>query len=181
MILEGKKVRLRPVRAEDVDDIMIWINDPEVTRTLLTGRYPMTREIEQDWIEARSKISSTEVHYVIETVAGNYLGGCSLFKIHPVEHHAELGIVIGRKSEWGKGYAREATALLIDYGFAHLNLHMIYLTVLPVNPRAQAIYEKLGFVSEGTLRHRIYRDGDYHDLNSMSLLRSEWDDRRASS
>ena len=84
MILEGKKVRLRPVRAEDVDDIMIWINDPEVTRTLLTGRYPMPREIEQDWIEARSKISSTEVHYVIETVAGNYLGGCSLFKIHSV-------------------------------------------------------------------------------------------------
>ena len=58
---------------------------------------------------------------------------------------------------------------------------MIYLTVLPINPRAQAIYEKLGFASEGTLRHRIYRDGDYHDLISMSLLRSEWDDRRASS
>ena len=114
MTLEGKNVRLRPLRAEDIDDIMTWINDPEVTRTLLVGRYPMTREAEQEWIESRFKPSSTEVLFVIETKAGDYLGGCSLFKIEPVEHHAELGIVIGRKSEWGKGYAREAMELLID-------------------------------------------------------------------
>jgi RimJ/RimL family protein N-acetyltransferase len=45
---------------------------------------------------------------------------------------------------------------------------------------AKHIYEKLGFVEEGCLRHRVFRDGEYVDLYSMSLLRDEWRSRQAS-
>jgi len=175
MTLEGKKVRLRPLSTDDVDHIMAWVNDHQVTRTILTGRYPMTREAEEQWIEERLKPKPTEVVFVVETLAGDYLGGISLFHIHPVEHHAELGIVIGKKSQWGKGYATEAMQLLVTYGFKQLNLHMIYLTVMDVNERAAGIYERVGFRHEGRLRHRVYRDGVYRDLLSMSILRSEWE------
>ena len=113
----------------------------------------------------------------IETLAGEYLGGISLFRILPVDHNAELGIVIGNKDQWGKGHATEAMELIIDYGFKELNLHMIYLMVVSFNSRAETIYRRLGFVEEGTLRQRIYRDGAYHDLISLSLLRSEWEAR----
>jgi RimJ/RimL family protein N-acetyltransferase len=178
MTLEGTKIRLRPISPDDLDSIMEWINDPEVTRTLLTGRYPMTRGTEAKWIEARSELSSTEVTFVIETLTGEYLGGINLFRIQPVEQTAELGIVIGRKSAWGKGYGTEAMELLVAYGFRQLNLHMIYLTVLADNPKAAHIYEKVGFSHEGRLRDRVYRDGIYHDLLTMSILRSEWEKKK---
>lgn len=178
MILEGKKVRLRPLEERDLEHIMEWINDHEVTRTLLTGRYPMTRQMEKEWLEARLKKSDTEVNFVVETLAGTYLGGVNFFRIVAIERHAELGLVIGRKSEWGKGYAREAMALLVDYGFAQLNFNLIYLTVLVHNSKAHKIYQDLGFQDEGRLRQRVYRDGVYHDLFSMSVLRSEWESRR---
>jgi RimJ/RimL family protein N-acetyltransferase len=178
MTLEGTKVRLRPVSIDDLDAIMEWINDNEVTRTLLTGRYPMTRETEKQWIEARSGINPKEVTFTVETLAGEYLGGMSLFRIQEIERTAELGIVIGRKSAWGKGYGTEAMRLLVGYGFSQLNLHLIYLTVLADNPRAAHIYEKIGFVSEGRLRDRVYRDGVYHDLFSMSLSRAEWEQNK---
>jgi RimJ/RimL family protein N-acetyltransferase len=174
MILEGKKVRLRPLQESDLEHIMEWINDHEVTRTLLVGRYPMTRQMEKEWLEAHLKQSETEVGFVVETLAGLYLGGIGFFRILAVERNAELGLVIGRKAEWGKGYAREAMSLLVNYGFEQLNFQMIYLGVLHENARAHKIYTDLGFREEGRLRQRVYRDGLYHDIVSMSLLRSEW-------
>jgi RimJ/RimL family protein N-acetyltransferase len=178
MTLEGKQVRLRPFEERDLEHIMEWINDHEVTRTLLVGRYPMTRPMEKEWLETRLRASETEVGFAIETLAGLYLGGISFFRILAVERHAELGLVIGRKSEWGKGYAREAMKLMVDYGFEQLNFNMIYLSVLAGHERAHRIYVGLGFREEGRLRQRIYRDGQYHDLISLSLLRSEWQANR---
>jgi len=174
MNLEGGRVRLRPISTHDLDSLMAWVNDNEVTRTLLSGRYPLTREAEAKWIEARTAVDAKEVTCVIETLAGEYLGGISLFRIQEIERTAELGIVIGKKSAWGKGYGTEAMQLLVAYGFRQLNLHMIYLTVLRGNPKAAHIYEKIGFVHEGRLRNRVYRDGVYHDLLTMSIKRSEW-------
>jgi len=174
MTIVGKTVRLRPFEERDLDHIMDWINDPEVTRTLLVGRYPMTRPMEKAWLDERLKGSTSEVAFVIETLAGEYLGGIGYLHIMNLERHAELGIVIGRKSEWGKGYAREAMSLFVDYGFEQLNFNLIYLTVMPHNTRAHQIYASLGFREEGRLRQRTYRDGNYSDLISMSLHREEW-------
>ena len=178
MILEGRTVRLRPLSLDDLDSAMQWVNDPEVTRTLLTGRYPTTREAERKWFEEHVDINTREACYAIETLAGEYLGGASLFRIVPVERTAELGIVIGRKTEWGKRYAAEAMQLLLDYGFRELNLHLIYLHVYADHSRAVRLYEKLGFTTEGCLRDRVFRDGRYHDFLAMSIRRSEWEIRR---
>lgn len=178
MTLEGKKVRLRPLSMNDLDSIMEWVNDEEVTRTLLTGRYPMTREAEIKWLEEHTATDAKEVTFVIETRSGEYLGGISLFRFQAVERIAELGIVVGRKTAWGQGYGTEAMRLLVAYGFEQLNLHMIYLTVLADNPRASHIYEKVGFAHEGCLRDRVYRGGCYHDLLTMSLKRTEWEQNK---
>ncbi len=179
MDLTGRKIRLRAIRHDDLEPIRAWINDPEVTRGLLVGRYPMTEETERQWIEEKMKVSSSETLYTIETLAGDYVGGISLFQIHPVEHHAELGIVIGDKLQWSKGYATEAMELIIEFGFNQLNLNMIYLAVVLFNTRAAALYKRVGFVEEGRLRQRVYRDGSYHDELSMSILRTEWMARRS--
>lgn len=175
MNFEGKKVRLRPLSMDDLDNVMKWVNDSDVTRTLMTGRYPMTRESEREWLEAHVKPSTTEIHYAVETLGGDYLGGVNLFRVWSVERHAELGIVIGNKEQWGKGYAREAIQLLLKYGFEQLNLHLIYLHVYADHPRAIHLYESVGFKHEGRLRDRVYREGKYHDFLIMSVLRSEWD------
>jgi len=175
MIHEGQKVRLRPLSMDDIDNVLLWVNDSDVTRTLVTGRYPLTREAEIKWLEDHMHPSATQVAYAIEKLDGTYLGGISLFNIRPVERHAEIGITIGIKSEWGHGYGREAMELMIAYGFHELNLHMIYLHVHADHPRAVKLYESLGFVNEGRLRHRAYRDGSFHDYFAMSVLRSEWE------
>jgi RimJ/RimL family protein N-acetyltransferase len=70
------------------------------------------------------------------------------------------------------------TKLIVEYGFASLNLHRIALTVSDVNRGGVKAYQRAGFTTEGVLRQACYRDGQYHDKIVMSILRAEWEARR---
>jgi len=69
--LTGKNIRLRAITSDDLDPIKDWINDPDVTRGLLVGRYPMTEETERQWIAEKVKANSTETLFTIETKSGD--------------------------------------------------------------------------------------------------------------
>ena len=87
----------------------------------------------------------------------------------------ELGITIGDKDYWGRGYGREAVGLLLDYGFRYHNLHRIFLSVNGNNERAIRAYRACGFEEEGRLRSHVWNDNGYVDLVYMGLLREEWE------
>ena len=74
----------------------------------------------------------------------------------------------------GRGYAVRVYEWLLEYLFAHLNMHMVYLEVLESNVRARRLYERLGFRVEGALREKVFRHGRYEHSILMSLLASEY-------
>jgi len=82
--------------------------------------------------------------------------------------------MLGDKSVWGSGIGRAATSFMLKFGFEELHLHRIYLEVLDANPRARKLYESLGFVHEGKLRHAQFKGGQYLDVHVMGLLEEEW-------
>jgi RimJ/RimL family protein N-acetyltransferase len=87
---------------------------------------------------------------------------------------ALVGILIGEKSCWNRGYGTEAMHLLVDTAFNTLNLHRVYLRVFEDNPRAIRAYEKAGFVHEGRMRQAEFHQGRFCDVLLMSVLRPEW-------
>ena len=87
---------------------------------------------------------------------------------------AEVGLFIGDKSCWNKGYGTEVMRLLLRHGFGTLNLNRIFLRVDAANQGGIRAYEKAGFVHEGRFREGTFRDGHYEDMLFMSVLRSEW-------
>jgi RimJ/RimL family protein N-acetyltransferase len=102
------------------------------------------------------------------------IGNIALFDFDWRIRMAELGVLIGDKEYWNKGYGTEAVGLLIKHAFATLNLNRVFLRVYQTNPRAIRAYEKAGFVHEGRFRQAHYHDGEYVDVIFMSVLRSEW-------
>jgi RimJ/RimL family protein N-acetyltransferase len=88
---------------------------------------------------------------------------------------AEIGIMIGDKRYWNKGYGTEAMRLILQHGFETLNLHRLYLRVFSDNSRAVRTYEKAGFVLEARMRETNFDNGRYRDDLMMSMLRPEWD------
>ena len=87
---------------------------------------------------------------------------------------AFVGIGIGERQFWSKGYGTDAMKVILRYGFLELNLRRVALTTFEYNPRAVRSYEKAGFVHEGRVRECLYREGRQWDLLFMGLLREEW-------
>ncbi|MEZ4572168.1 MAG: GNAT family protein [Thermomicrobiales bacterium] len=106
-------------------------------------------------------------------VDGTFIGQCGLHNFNETSRTAELGIGIGDKDYWGRGYGREAVNLLVEYAFRYRNFRRVWLWVHADNERAIRAYLACGFVEEGRLREHMYSNGRYVDAVYMGILRAE--------
>jgi RimJ/RimL family protein N-acetyltransferase len=170
---EGSLIRLRAREVADLERFHRWFNDPEVTQ-YITMRYPISVAAERKHLETMTAASFEGAGFSVDTLEGEHIGWCGLHGGSPEDRSASLGISIGEKQYWNGGYGTDAMRVLCRFGFEHMNLHRIELHVFTDNPRAQRVYEKVGFRPEGCLREADYRYGDYRDIVVMGLLRDEF-------
>ena len=175
-MLYGKRIRLRGNERSDLARFVAWLNDPEVCR-YLSMSLPVSQAGEELWFENMLKMPSEEQPLGIEIKEGEgwlLIGICSISKINWRIRSAEVGLFIGDKSKWNKGYGTEVMRLLLHHGFGTLNLNRIFMHVDSENKGGIRAYEKAGFILESRLRAANFRDGRYFDKLIMSVLRSEW-------
>lgn len=175
---KSKKIKLRPVQLSDKERSLEWRNDPEIRDMALSYRFPITQEMEESWY---SKVLTGEdqskVYFAIDNIDDDkHIGFIHFYNIDYIASNAYFGITIGDKSEHGKGKAREAIHLLVQYGFKFLNLHKINLEVASFNSKAIRLYRSFGFKTEGILKDQLFIDGLYHDKISMAIFREEYYD-----
>lgn len=171
----GTKTKLREYKKYDVEIVKKYINQPEVKSLLHAGiPYLYTLEDEMKWYEEISALKDT-YSFAIETIEDEkYIGGCGINNVDWKNSVAEIGIFIGNKDYWGKGYGTDAMQVLIKFIFNEMNINKIKLQVFSFNERAIKCYEKCGFMVEGVLRQEIFRNGRYHDDIVMGLLRDDY-------
>ncbi len=174
-MIYGHRVRLRAIERSDIPNFVRWFNDPEVRQYLLMYS-PMSEAQEERWFERQ--LEGADHLFAIEALVDGewvHIGNCGLHKIDWKNGHAELGIVIGEKAFWGQGFGTDAVRALLRFAFHELRLHRVYLDTYDFNPRAIRCYEKAGFRREGTKREALFREGCYHDVHLMAILRHEFD------
>lgn len=178
-MIEGKLINLRAPEMTDLDRNTRWINDREVTQ-FLSIRYEMSRAAEEAWLRelVGKPLSYHLPFFAIETKDGDHIGNTNLFNVRPGYRSAELGIMIGAKAYWSKGYGSDALRTLLRFAFTEMNLNRVELFVYAHNDRARAAYRKSGFVEEGERRQGHYADGKYYGTVVMSVLRDEWKSSR---
>ena len=174
-MLYGKGLRLRAIEREDIPRFLCWLNDPEVRQFLLMHA-PLSRAKEERWFE--EQLSRTdELILAIEVQKDGewiHIGNIGLHRIDLKNRTAILGIVIGEKDFWGRGYGREAIRVLLRYAFFELGLHRVELETFAFNERALRCYRAVGFKEVGVRRQALFRDGTFHDLVLMDLLAEEF-------
>ena len=168
--LHTNQLYLKPLGLEHVsDDYVNWLNDAEVIRYLETGG-DYTREKLQDYLSSveKNKILFWAIHLKVNN---NHIGNIKIDPVNLRHGFGEYGILMGDRSEWGKGYAKEASELVIRFCFGpELNLRKIVLGVVRDNIAAYALYQKMGFVTEGIYKeHGIY-DGKKCDIIRMAIF-----------
>ena len=175
-MLQGKRVRLRALDTPDLPYFVTWLNDPEVIE-FLTIYQPLSLSQEVDWFQKALSGPRDEIPLGIEVlVEGKWklVGNISFHKVNWLDRSTEVGIFIGEKDCWNKGYGREAMQLMVQHAFDHLNMNRVFLRVYANNLRGIASYRRVGFIEEGRLRQAVYKNGQYVDVLIMSILHSEW-------
>lgn len=172
--IDGPRVRLRDFREDDLDCCMGIVGDPEVTWYLSFDT--RTRDQQATLLTAditRAQTDPRPDYYfaAIEMATDTMIGFARLGLDRP--RTAELGYAI-RRDRWGKGYATEVSAVMLDYGFTTLGLHRIQAACGPDNTASQRVLTKLGFQYEGRMRDHVFTNGAWRDSLLYSLLDSEW-------
>jgi RimJ/RimL family protein N-acetyltransferase len=175
-ITQLPKVHLRELTLNDTDDRYQWCLDREVTKHLnMPEKYPpFSREETQAWIKMCINKTNGYEQKAIITEEGKHIGWIDLKNIDKLNKHAELGIAIGDKSYWGKGYGLSAMNEMLQWGFKQLGLNKIWLRVEIDNEKAIKSYKKMGYVEEGILRQDRLRNGEFVDRLRMSILKHEY-------
>jgi RimJ/RimL family protein N-acetyltransferase len=180
-LFHGQLVRLAAADSEaDAEVMASWSRDSEYLR-LLDSDPAMPESAKRrkasiiEWMEHERPNS---FGFMIRTLADDRLiGFVGLGGIDWPNGDGFVGIGIGKREDWGKGYGTDAMRAILRFAFAELNLHRVSLSVYAYNPRAIRSYEKAGFIVEGRLRQTVYRDGQRSDEVCMGILRQEWERR----
>lgn len=172
-MLVGKLVTLRALTESDLGRLTEFKNDVEFE--LLGGGdppRPRTRAVVQQFFEELAKDEESQTFAI--DAGGVFIGDCGLRNVNRRDGTAEVGIGIGDRAYWGRGYGREALALLVNYGFRLQNLRKLWLEVHGGNERAIRSYRAVGFVEEGRQRLQVWSGGRYEDTVLMGLFREDW-------
>ena len=167
--LVGTKIYLRPLEEDDAAVCHPWLNDPEVWRALAVRGRPNTEARSREYIRALDP-TRDQVFAIVTREDEQYVGNCGLHAIDAVDRHATLGIVIGRKECWGRGFGTEAVRLLCGHAFQTLNLHKVCLASYASNGRGLRMYASVGFRVEGRRRDQVFIEGRWVDEVVLGLL-----------
>ncbi len=171
----GEKTYLAPMNMEDIEKYVGWVNDLHVTLfTDLTDSI-IEEEKEKRLLEKMSNDVHTKIMAIISKETNTAIGFIALHRVNYMNRNAELGIMIGDKGQWNKGFGTEAIQLMLDFSFNVLNLHSIYLRTLSFNQRGMRCFEKCGFQQVGKSRHAKYVAGTYYDMIHYDILAEEFD------
>lgn len=174
-MLSGERVLLRPITDYDLERFLEFANDIEVE--LAGGGDPpkpkSLGEVRSFFLGEQDGLGQSRTNFAI-VADGECIGNCGLFEINATNRTGEVGISIGDRGYWDKGYGRESISVLLDYAFRLRNFRRLWLEVHSRNERAIKCYRACGFVEEGRLREHAWLDGRYVDLVLMGLLRREW-------
>lgn len=130
----------------DASDDYGWRSDDELARldAAMTLRIPYKHFL-PSYVDEISRSSPRRQRFAIDTMDGKHIGNCMYYNIDRLKREAELGIMIGDRDYWGKGYGTDAVTALLGHIFNAADIERVYLNTLEWNARAQRCFEKCGF------------------------------------
>ena len=173
-MFESGRLLLRPVELTDANETYrSWMNDPAVIQYTESRFQSYSLEQIRDYVRSVQADSSSRFFAIIEKETGKHIGNVKIGHIHPVHRHADVGIIIGDKASWGKGYASESLQLIAWYAREQLQLRKLTAGIYANNLGSLQAFLKAGFVLEGRFAQHWFCDGEYVDGLQMGLLLEE--------
>ncbi len=173
--IEGRRINLRSITKADVPSLYEYARDEEISRyTFIPHPYKIKdalRFVRYAQAMARKK---EEFHFGIELKGSKHIiGMIGVQGVNRKHKRGEVGYWVG-KSFWGKGYAREALAMVLSFCFGELGMERAVAHVMHPNRASSRLLEKSGFTFEGKLRRHCLQHGEWVDILCYGILKEEF-------
>ncbi|MBV9462886.1 MAG: GNAT family N-acetyltransferase [Verrucomicrobiae bacterium] len=170
----GRRVYLRPLtRADATPRYAAWLNDPEVNRFTESKYTRHTVATVRDYIESANRSASNFFFAIVERGTDRHVGNIKIDStVNPHWDHlvGEVGLIIGEKDCWGRGYGSEAIELITRFAFDRLDLHKLTATCLAINPGSAHAFLKAGYTQEAVRPSNGVFEGKYVDLLLFGVI-----------
>ena len=168
--VEGRQVELRSLDETHAEGpYLAWLQDKEVTRFLEARFIDYDADKLRSYIRAENERSNAVLFGIFRAHDDRLIGTLKLSQIRTEHHNCEIGLMIGEKTDWGRGHATEAITLACRYAFETLRLHRVTAGCASDNPGSARAFLKAGFVQEGYLREERMSERGW--LNIVILAR----------
>ena len=169
--IQGQRCFLREVNLNDVKgNYLKWMNDPEVLKFLESRFSNNSAESIKEFVLNIKNSGDSFLFAIIDQEYGKHIGNVKLGPINRAHRFAEVGIIIGEQSFWGKGYASEVLGLIVSYARTELKLHKLTAGCYVNNTASLKAFKKAGFKEEGLLREQYIYNGLYVDAIRLGIL-----------
>lgn len=151
-VLEGKNIKLRAPEPEDLEIMYQWENDTKiwhVSNTLTPfSKFTLRKYIEESHLDI---FEARQLRFMIDTIdhPTRTIGTIDLFDFDPHHLRAGIGILIGDNYDRGKGFAKDALEVVIDYCNNVLMLHQLFCNIHPENENSLKLFQNYGFIITG--------------------------------
>jgi RimJ/RimL family protein N-acetyltransferase len=178
--LRTPRLVLKPHTLDNAEKVNAWDNDPEIRYYSDDNPEDRARDSIEDTrhrLECMSHAPADGhiIHYAIHRRESQDLIGFGMIAcVDPHNRRCKLGIVVGDKSQWGRGLGREALTAVIEHCFSALGMNRIGAEVYAINGRSVRLFEGLGFRREGVIRQVVLKRGRFEDEYVYGLLAQEW-------
>lgn len=175
--LHGERVRLRPPKPSDVDDLLALGRHPQIVRAY--GASYDGRQFRRADLEAWYAGLQRHAHAWVVEHDGRAVGEVRLDDFDRLHRFAEVIVVLTDPEVLGSGLAGEALELVVGYAFDKLGLHRLSMREMEYNEPALETAREAGFVVEGRERETAQVDGEWYGVVMLGLLVHEWQAHQA--
>ena len=173
-MIEGKKVRFRPVEEDDLNFCQLLFNDPYIRSAVVGWGFPVSIDAQKKWFKSLSA-DRNNIRLIVENLNGDAIGLTGLWDIDWHNRNALTAIKLKAEGIKGKGYGRDSVMAMNAFSFFDVGLHRLWGTIIDYNiPSFKVYVEKSGWRTEGILRNHIFRNGAFHNLYYVACLKEDF-------
>jgi RimJ/RimL family protein N-acetyltransferase len=183
-MLQGERIFLRPLTMDDVtEDYVAWLNDPEISRYLESRWAEHSLQSTRSFVQDMAESKENHLFGIFLPAEGQalHIGNIKIGNVNPYHRYAEVGLIIGNKTAWGKGYGTEAIRLATRHAFETLGLNKLTAGMYAPNLGSYKAFLKAGWRQVGSYASHRYCDGAYVDEFIVEIVNdrnSDHDSRR---
>ena len=169
--IEGERIYLRRLRQSDVSETYLaWMNSAEINQYLESRFGEHTMESLAEFVAAMAGDPRNLFTGIFLKDGDRHIGNIKLGPINTQHSHAEIGLLIGDRACWGKGYASEAIDALTRFAFEEVNLHKIVAGAYEDNGGSTKAFLKVGYALEGTFKSHWWSNGRFQDGSMLGIV-----------